>query len=131
VDDLLIEQILAYRQPSLVRLEVFEVFLFDIELDDAGSYKRNLVMACNQWQIFSTAKQKTSHAIWLVGGFNVKLGYLADEISVNVIGLATQQFRSVQHRHTPLPCSPSQGNKKPAAGTTYRPRVVENRFAAP
>ncbi len=110
VNDLLVEQILTHGQPRLVGMIVFEFLFFHGELDDARRHKRDLVVPRQQRQVFAAAKQIPRHAVRLVRRLDEQLGHPPDKVSLGVIGMAVQQFRSMQHGHSNLPgasCPPA------------------------
>ena len=55
IDDLLIKQVLPHSQPGLIRMKMFQVFLFYVELDDPWGHRRNLVVTGQQREIFAPA----------------------------------------------------------------------------
>ena len=67
INDLLVQQILADGEPRFVRLVMFEVFLVDPQLDDAGADERYLIVAGDQRLIFAAAKEIARDAVGLIG----------------------------------------------------------------
>ena len=67
IDDLLVQQVLAHRQPGLIALEMFQLSFLDVELDHPRSYRGDLVMPRQKRQVFASAQEITRHPIGLLG----------------------------------------------------------------
>ena len=97
IDNLLVEQVLAHGQPRFIGLVMFQVLLFHIQADHAGSDKGDVIVTHDQGKKLSPAKEDPGHTVGLVGGLDEQFGDLADEMAVAIVGFSAQKIGSVQH----------------------------------
>ncbi len=131
VDNLLVEQIFANREPPFVRLIQLQCPLAAVQPDRSGRYRRDLVVPRQQGLKSPARQQEPRDPVGLVRGLDEKLAHASDEIPLVVVRFRTHQFRSVQLHVPPLRDSSAARtfrrsrprNKKPASRYNLRPRA--------
>src|ERR1700719_444540 len=97
VDNLLVEKILAYGQPSFIGVKELESGLVGAETHAAGDNRRDLVVTSDNRAVLATAQQQARDAVGLVGRLNEHLFYAADEVPGRIVGFGAQNLSGMKH----------------------------------
>ena len=92
VDDLLIEQVLAHREPGLIRMVEFERGFIRGQLHAAGRHGGDLVVAGHQRAVLAAADQQARDAVRLLVGNNEHFLDAANEVAGRIIGSRRPEF---------------------------------------
>src|ERR1700678_2609560 len=97
VDDLLVEEVLADREPCLIWMVQLESSLIRGQRDSARYSGRNLVVSGDERPILAAADQHSRDAVRLVRRFDEDFLDAPDVIAQRIECLGSDDFRCVQH----------------------------------
>ena len=129
VDDLLVEQVLAHREPSLIGLIDFEQPFAHVQpqhevrparqrLGDVRGERGNLVVPCHERLESAARKKEIGDAIRLLGGLDEQFTHSPDEVALRVVGFCAHEFCCMKHscrsvlKFTPPRPPPPLGKEK-------------------
>ncbi len=108
VDNLLVEQILAHREPRLIGRVYRQLTLAAVQAQSAGRHCSHLVVARQQRLKTPARKQKMRDAVGLVRRLDKEFAHAPDEMPLCVVGLRAHQLRRINLHGTSsfLPTGP-------------------------
>ncbi len=97
IDDLLVEQVLLYRQPLFIRRIELEGRFIGREPHNPRGHGLNLVVASHDGTVFAARKQQARHAIGLLGWDDKHLLHPANQVPARIECLGADEFCGVDH----------------------------------